>query len=601
MKSNNFFPIERNRYFHGKMLTARDFELEQKYYNNKRRLLNRCVFGAGVVCGLGVYHNDDDSLMVETGLALDYTGREIVMPTPMICKLLMIDGAEMLAGNEQAFLCIKYDEHYREPVNNIGVPDSDSEEYNKIEEGFRLYLDVQQPNMQTLYGENGKNNVNLVFSHKDVQIYQVVPSFAVAGETFDIHFIIIKRALLPPVSFIYTQKSEHFKSTGNDDIRVEFQEKPESNGGIIVTESTIHAAMIADMQVPFASEDAQIYVNMGDVSITTELQMHNEIYLCANADKYAQMLHIRMSNLENQLSGAETPIYLAKIDYASAGDTYILRNVTALPFAQRINLSNYVSTNGTKQATSQAWDTMLSDVSANMETLKYWQKPEVSVETSSKSLSFHFGLPATEAYDYATSSGIVDVPLSGSIRVNAHFVSEEIPHNLGLGDVSISLAVEYVEDHTRRLLFGNGDIFAGKTSSPMLPKVDTAAILYPEKGTFQVGVLCLDQVEGNTLRVRWFAYKATRDTADMRVKDVVTIQIRPEIYKMKVMERIQFKAIITGSEDKQVSWSVQDGDGGKIDHNGLYQAPVKPGTYEIMAVSNADPDVKTSAFVIVEE
>jgi len=51
MNNSNFFPLERNRYFYGKMLTARDFETEQRYFNNKRRLLNRTLYGAGVVCG----------------------------------------------------------------------------------------------------------------------------------------------------------------------------------------------------------------------------------------------------------------------------------------------------------------------------------------------------------------------------------------------------------------------------------------------------------------------------------------------------------------------------------------------------------------------
>ena len=49
MNNNNYFPLERNQYFYGKMLTARDFEIEQRYHNNKRRLINRTILGAGVV------------------------------------------------------------------------------------------------------------------------------------------------------------------------------------------------------------------------------------------------------------------------------------------------------------------------------------------------------------------------------------------------------------------------------------------------------------------------------------------------------------------------------------------------------------------------
>ena len=31
MNHDHFFPLERNRYFYGKLLTVRDFEIEQRY------------------------------------------------------------------------------------------------------------------------------------------------------------------------------------------------------------------------------------------------------------------------------------------------------------------------------------------------------------------------------------------------------------------------------------------------------------------------------------------------------------------------------------------------------------------------------------------
>ena len=59
MSNADFFPIERNRYFYGKLLTVRDFEVEQRYARQKSQLLNRLSFGAGVVCGLGVTAVDE--------------------------------------------------------------------------------------------------------------------------------------------------------------------------------------------------------------------------------------------------------------------------------------------------------------------------------------------------------------------------------------------------------------------------------------------------------------------------------------------------------------------------------------------------------------
>jgi hypothetical protein len=70
--------FERNHYFHGKMLSARDLADEQKYFNEKRWLINRMVIGWGVVCGLDV-SLDDGCLVVGPGLALDCCGHELLV------------------------------------------------------------------------------------------------------------------------------------------------------------------------------------------------------------------------------------------------------------------------------------------------------------------------------------------------------------------------------------------------------------------------------------------------------------------------------------------------------------------------------------------
>ena len=102
MNNANFFPFERNRYFYGKLLTVRDFEVEQRYHCTKRELLNRLVHGAGVVCGLGVTASDESTLIIESGMALDYQGREIVVPEALFRKLPMLEGQETLAGKRDA-------------------------------------------------------------------------------------------------------------------------------------------------------------------------------------------------------------------------------------------------------------------------------------------------------------------------------------------------------------------------------------------------------------------------------------------------------------------------------------------------------------------
>lgn len=74
--------FSRPRYFHGQLLDVRHFESEQAYFKRKQWMLNRLVAGFGVVCGLDVQLGEDDhSVVVMAGLALDKQGREIVVPS----------------------------------------------------------------------------------------------------------------------------------------------------------------------------------------------------------------------------------------------------------------------------------------------------------------------------------------------------------------------------------------------------------------------------------------------------------------------------------------------------------------------------------------
>jgi len=76
--------VERNRYFTGKFMTARDFSLDQDYLLSRHRLHNRVLHGWGIVCGLRVLrHNRPECrerwVIVGPGIAIDCCGREIVL------------------------------------------------------------------------------------------------------------------------------------------------------------------------------------------------------------------------------------------------------------------------------------------------------------------------------------------------------------------------------------------------------------------------------------------------------------------------------------------------------------------------------------------
>jgi hypothetical protein len=59
-------------------------------------------------------------------------------------------------------------------------------------------------------------------------------------------------------------------------------------------------------------------------------------------------------------------------------------------------------------------------------------------------------------------------------------------------------------------------------------------------------------------------------------------------------------AIVTGFANTNVTWSVDEPQGGSIDQNGLYAAPNVPGTYHVRATSAADNTKFAVAVVTVQ-
>jgi len=134
--------FERLNYFFGKLLTVRDFQDEQKYFNEKRWLLNRYTIGWGVLCGLkvkaGESQNDKPSVIVQPGLAIDCYGNEIFVGKDTRYELEIILPAD---GEADYYLAIRYKECMSEPVPAPTPPcDGTAEEcnYGRVREMYEL-------------------------------------------------------------------------------------------------------------------------------------------------------------------------------------------------------------------------------------------------------------------------------------------------------------------------------------------------------------------------------------------------------------------------------------------------------------------------------
>ena len=129
--------FQRLRFFHGLLLTARDFQAEQDYHINKLRMHNRCLHGCRIACGLDVKLRRN-FVYVDPGLALDCCGREIV-----VSKTTKIP---LPKRKRQFFLTISYAEFETNPVTSFSPNcDRESQGFSRIQEHFQLTWAAKDP------------------------------------------------------------------------------------------------------------------------------------------------------------------------------------------------------------------------------------------------------------------------------------------------------------------------------------------------------------------------------------------------------------------------------------------------------------------------
>jgi hypothetical protein len=130
----HFQVLERPRFFHGKLLTAADFQQEQEYFLARLRRRNRIMHGWGVVSGLGVGLEKGTTVVIEPGLAIDCAGNEVVVEAEVRISLTGRVGRQYLV------LCY-------EEVNVSEVPTSSGgTEFSRVRESMHIEFASHNPN-----------------------------------------------------------------------------------------------------------------------------------------------------------------------------------------------------------------------------------------------------------------------------------------------------------------------------------------------------------------------------------------------------------------------------------------------------------------------
>lgn len=553
MISDELKALERNRFFYGKLLTAEDFIAEQNYFNTKLRLLNSLFFGSGVIAGLNVIKTDERSIAIDSGIALDHAGREIIVPEPMIVKINELDGYdEFIRENSdytRAFLCIEYNELRTQPIHSIARSalddENDGPEYNRITEGFSLYITSKAPEGEPC-GAVRKALVRKELISDTISVFVVFPRIVRAGEEFVLETNIDKGNSDNEVKLEFDLRLDGLTAVdGSDTIHITFQSRnADSRNEIIGT--------ILRSSLSFADKGIIRIENIKALCNTTQLSaspVFAETGIVGD-DRFAVINALDSKNEEHSFG-----LYLARLELYISPQYYILESVTALPFSQTI---------------PSLADLRSFQIRSEFARAHCLDSPEQPVQPSAQPL---------------TSSGNITVEIPDKAKKGQVFKSAEIPHGLGTGAVFINAG----------FLNGSGIVFE---SFPVINGDFCSGVnVNKDTGMFSVFVRLARDFDKITLNFCWLASRVPEKTVHRK------LEIYPSVHYAGRYETVQFSASHPDGgvwRNGELEWSVTPDDGGIITQSGTFTVFDKPGFYEISVKCVAEPELSATAFLVVK-
>lgn len=109
-------------------------------------------------------------------------------------------------------------------------------------------------------------------------------------------------------------------------------------------------------------------------------------------------------------------------------------------------------------------------------------------------------------------------------------------------------------------------------------------------------------------------FHSTIKKQDRMLSANILVTITPASLKMHAGKSSEFAAVVSGSDENEVNWSIEEGDvGGRVTPHGAkaeagsisslatYTAPKKAGTYHLRASSKSNPDKSATASITVRK
>lgn len=510
--------FERNRYFKGKLMTTRDFETEQKYFNDKRRLINRLFFGGGIVCGLQVIKIDEKTISIENGLAIDSSGREVMLEKNIImdkgiitAELNKLDGLEDEEFMKDLYLCIQYKEEAKDLVNSVL---ENKQEHNLVKDSSEIFLSDESPDTSDFGLSNLIEDKKLLCVLEDIKqtrtmkesqrlkVWQTVPRFVNPGDVFEIVVTVEKGYFSDAIKLEYEIESEEFEPVKNDGFKISYSEGLKNKDWLQSYKCLVKAKnTLGNTTGKIRIKDGKIKISIGDRQYIEEVHLVNSPKIIVESLKERVLKEYSNRGFDDATkSNKGNAICLARVSFYKYKSSYSIESV------ERVRAEEY------------AISLPLIRVLDNLDK-KHDKNASHSNDQNimGEVRAFLAQTAATSAKTY--SSGVQSIDFNSVQKDGNKYFTEEISHELGVGPVYIGTGLELNYQDTlsgilnddSEIFYGSNMVFENSEYAPDIVGVNIGVVLYPNRGTFRIGVSIPQQkhkqqgVQG--INVRWWAFR----------------------------------------------------------------------------------------------
>ena len=582
----------RNNYFLGKLMTARDFFAEQEYFNSKRRFNNKFMFGPGIVAGMNIFMVDHKTFSLEPGMAIDYYGREIVVPNTCIRKLDLVENFDEFKSKSTIFLCIRYNESLDESTFSIVNQNSSLEkkQFNRIKEKFELFITDKEPDKLNLKSEGLFFQTIEIYNDNGIKLYGKFPKYVNVGQRTKVEIFFEKVNIGDPVYF-------NLKISGilfEDEATVSYDETDiltyRNISKICYLNCNANDESVSNFII--SKDDFVIRIGMKEFSLKEDIKIN--FNATKKSVKNVLIDNYYSTNFENLLeNNDEKFIYLAEMNIAISEIGYTIENFKKIPANQYILNTDLLRLIN---------EIEIENIQNNLTSDKDKRKENDTVEDTKI-------IPKqTEQLEEKDNilSGVETINLGFKPKPGKVYYSYEFVHGLGPGNILVDTAIvneanEELEEKNL-LIFGDRSIFGADEVNLSVPDVQVACLVDPSKGTMRLGLRLEDRTNAQSVKIRWWAMKAKDNPSEkdnLVINDNLQIVISPDSATISPLAQVRFSAKIIGTDNQKISWSLGNLNPGKIDANGLYTAPAAEGIFEVIAQAVNFENLQTSAYVIV--